>query len=146
MGGARRQGAFARNSIREDNRIRRGGDGGLVAGKAGIGLGSIACDLIKEPSVDPLCPPILQAHPAFLTYRERHALFGHLAFGSYCVTQLIDENVIEEGHERFLVALKSSVSLDPIIDQQHTQARPHPITRRLAEILDNLDDGVCISA
>jgi hypothetical protein len=91
-------------------RIRRGG--GLHASVSDVGLKRVAGDLVEEPAVDTLAPPVCQAIPGLVANGERDALLGHLAAGAHSMSKLINRHVLRVGDQRLFVSFQGGITLD----------------------------------
>jgi hypothetical protein len=108
-----------------------------------VGHSGVAGELVEEPRVDAVGPPVRQAVLAFLANAERNALFAHLAAAAHRMAKLIDHHVLVEGFERLLVSFQCVVALDASALELGANADAKAVTTvRRREI--RLDGDECI--
>ncbi len=100
-----------------------------------------AAKLVEERRVQTAAPPVFQARAGLFAHRERHALLAHLAGAAHSVAELVDDDGVAVGCQRFFVAFQRAVALDAVTGQLHAQAHGDLVASALGGLILDLDDG-----
>ena len=131
-----------RRAAYEEMVVRGGGAGCVVEGVARVGNVRVAGKLVHQPDILPDGEPVGQPDVGFFAHRERHALFGHTAFGPDGVTKLIQHYAIARCLEFLFAAFQCSVALDPVPLKLRTQHGVNGIARAFLKVWMEMDERV----
>lgn len=115
-------------STRDDEVVGIGGDSGLVAGVAQVGLVGVAAELVEEPSIDAVSPPVLEAEASVFADVEWNELAREAAPFADGMAELVDEHVVREILDALFAAFQGSIAGDTITRQEAAQGDADAVT------------------